>query len=227
MMAAARLGAQEDGAIDIAIGNLEIQQLAIETLGRRQVVNEEHYVADVDRLRLRIDRAGLIDAAHVAPLVDRRDRHLDRLLAADDEAQRHAVGIAAFQLFSHLTEAGHQRQTRLQARQFGGRGHAPCHAAQGGTAFKRRRQRRALQRVQNDPRPAQGSEFALRFAPMLRGGLQAKVLHEFFAGWQIFDAKLQFFDSDYAHCSASRSRCIRFSGMTEPRPLFAVGLIPA
>lgn len=131
MVAAARLGAQEDGAIDIAIGNLEIQQLAIETLGRRQILNEEHHVANVDRLRLRINRAGLIDAAHVAPLVDRRDRHLDRLLAADDEAQRHAVGIEAFQLFSHLTEAGHQRQTRLQTRQIGGRGHAPGHAAQG------------------------------------------------------------------------------------------------
>ncbi|SVK47785.1 Uncharacterised protein [Acinetobacter baumannii] len=86
MVAAARLGAQEDGAIDIAIGNLEIQQLAVETLGRRQIVNEEHHVADIDRLRLRVDRAGLIDAAHVAPLVDRRDRHFDRLLAADDEA---------------------------------------------------------------------------------------------------------------------------------------------
>ncbi|MNP85926.1 hypothetical protein D3C76_1858770 [compost metagenome] len=53
--------------------------------------------------------------------------------------------------------------------------------------------------MQHHARPTQGGEFTLTFAPVLLCRLQAEVLHEFFAGWQIFDAKFQFFDSDYAH----------------------------
>ncbi len=73
-MAAASLSTQEYRTVDIAVRYLEPQNFTVEALGRGQIFDEEHHVADIDRLRLRIYRARLIDATHVAPLVDRRHR---------------------------------------------------------------------------------------------------------------------------------------------------------
>ncbi|MNE46484.1 hypothetical protein D3C80_1408260 [compost metagenome] len=70
VMPAARLSAQEHCPIDIAIRDLEAQYLTVETFGGGQIFDEEHHVANIDRLCLRIYRAGLIDAAHITPLVD-------------------------------------------------------------------------------------------------------------------------------------------------------------
>ncbi|MNE47438.1 hypothetical protein D3C80_1418480 [compost metagenome] len=136
VMAAACLSSQEYCAVDITIRHLEPQHFTVEALGRRQILDEEHHVADIDRLRLGIHRAGLIDAAHVAPLVDRRYRQINFPLPANAKAHRHTVRIKALKFFPDQAETRHLRQQWLQRRQFGRAANAPGHAAQGRTALK-------------------------------------------------------------------------------------------
>ncbi|MNY46498.1 hypothetical protein D3C86_1816820 [compost metagenome] len=96
-------------------------------------------MADIDRLGFGINRARLVDAAYIAPLIDRRNGQFHRLLRRNGKTQRHTVGIATFQFFANVAKAWHLRQQGLQRSQRSRAFNRPGHTAQGGTCLKRGR----------------------------------------------------------------------------------------
>ena len=128
-MATAYAAAQEYRTIDVAIGNLETEHLTIEGLDRRQLFDEEHHVAYVDRLRAVIHRAWRINPPHIAPLVNRLNVQRHRDLLSDLHPQRHAVGILALEGTVNLTKGGLAGQFGPQSIQRRPIRYAPGHTA--------------------------------------------------------------------------------------------------
>lgn len=140
VMATARATAQKHRTVDVAVRHLEAKHLAVELFYRRQLLDEEHHVAHVNRLGAIVDRAWRVDTAGIAPLVNRLDIQLHRHLMADLYAQGHAVRIATLQRVARFTKTGLFLKLRAQRVELGLSGDCPGHPAQRISCFKRWRQ---------------------------------------------------------------------------------------
>ncbi|MCY1218748.1 hypothetical protein D9M72_306980 [compost metagenome] len=210
VVVAALLRAAHEGAtVRVAVGADEAEALGVEALAGVHVLDEEHHVADFDRLGALVDRTGLVDPALELPGVGLAALDLDIALASDLQAHRQSVGIKAADAALALDEAGVARdalgiqfEVRLTL-------HAPDHFAQGGAGLDGRRQAGLVQGRDNHAAAVEAFEDHLVVTRLHL--LQAPVGKEAGTGGQVFHAVGDFVDSQYAH------RVFLISGC-RPRP---------